>query len=281
MTGTSGDILQWLGQVVLCTSVVAVLWGMSAFGTHECDGVLPKVDDSRLDLYKIENVLYLLLQLEDRLGLQNIVHNRPARPRFGNSRRNDRDFLNILSKWMGLEENKVFVNFIGLAGKIAGKVDLDSSTIYVDKSYGSKIIVPIGVICHEMAHLFMHRFRVHSSLDPDEEELTDMLCVFMGLGDFLLVNSKFEEREGFSPVVVTTRHVGYTSQVELALACHLVEKVAYPHGYPTQYFTRHVRSCIRRAGHQCKSMGIDTAVLPDESAHDYFSRLLDAVHAKA
>ena len=190
-----------------------------------------RVNIPRLNRNKIASVIYLLIQLETRIGIENVSRNRPRRPGLMFMMWFKKWTTKRIAGWMGLVASSVNVRVTALENGVAGRAVPSDGTILINKSSECHPRSFLSTICHELAHIFMYRTRIHASLVADEEELTDMICVYLGLGDVMLNGcvSTYTESTylGGNTVRVRTEtlRVGYVTPYELALAELIVRRM--------------------------------------------------------
>lgn len=126
-----------------------------------------------------------------------------------------------LQKWMGIQSEDLAVNVED--GADGGAAQLDSGVIIIGKILLSYPEAFLAVLCHELVHFMMRKFKIHPLIVKDEEYFTDVMCCYIGLGDVMLngcvATSKEESWKGN---YIETRYgrcqIGYLTPLEFAIA---------------------------------------------------------------
>ena len=172
----------------------------------------------------ISEVLYLLIILEEKIGLYNITRHRSKRPILMFALWFKSWTTCRLARWMGLTNEKIHFSISHMEERVAGRAYLHDDVIEINNSTIKHPESFLSTLCHELAHILLQQIRVHADIDNDEELLTDMLCVFLGFGDAMLNGciSTAEDKEyvGCDKYRITTEtiNVGYLSPLKLAIA---------------------------------------------------------------
>ena len=170
---------------------------------------------------------------------------------------------------------KQIAEFIGLAGftfiiavvkheeKAAGHIDLATG--------GNEVFVEIdddimrypdavgATLCHEACHKWLQVHRIGSPIEAEDEILTDITAVFLGLGKVMLngckaTSVKYETMPNGTRTITETRTFGYLDRDQLAFVYHLVCAMRnipvsdYIQGLNVEA-TQAVRSCDSSFGH--------------------------------
>lgn len=238
-----------------------------------------KVSLQPLGKRDISEVLYLLIILEEKIGLCNITRYRSKRPilmfalwfKSWTTRR--------LARWMGLINTKIHFSISHMEERVAGRAYLHDDVIEINNSTLKHPESFLSTVCHELAHILLQQIRVHADFDNDEELLTDMVCVFLGLGDAMLNGcvSTVEDKEyvGCDKYRITTETitVGYLSPLKLAIAELIVlnmykgmKGIAKTYNFPSRYL-------LNKASCQVIDMGMSFYKPKELSCLDYLKLL--------
>lgn len=134
------------------------------------------------------NVIAVIEEIAGTLPIRSIYANRPRRPLLCFILWSKGKVQRKLITWMGVDPAGIeILDGCTMSKNVAGSVDYQHREICIDSNLKYKHPdAYLATLVHEIAHLFAQRFRVHSYIAGFEEDFTDSLCVFLGLGDVML-----------------------------------------------------------------------------------------------
>ena len=181
-------------------------------------------------------VLELVRRLEQQFGRTPF---KPLEP-FGCSlgKRGSPDVVGIqkagrvISEHVGLTDLTFIVSVARQAADVAGHIELryDSQDVFIELSediFVSEQSV-LAVLCHEIAHKFLHVHGVRYGADQlDHEFLTDVTAVYLGAGKIMLNGCQWssctrEMNGGRTTTTTNTLKAGYLDRERFAFAYRLV-----------------------------------------------------------
>ena len=270
-------------DVVLCQAILIVVPVLISFVIgkvmYEALKGLSRVPFQELNKNDIGEVVYLLITLEEKIGLHNITRYRSRRPILIFAMLLKNLTVRRLARWMGLTNSNIHFSILDMDKGIGGKACLSDDSITINSAMTKHPNSFLSTLCHELAHVLLRQIRVHAVVDNDEELLTDMTCIFLGLGDVMLngcVSSlKEEEYMGWNKYkfITETVNVGYLSPLKLAIAELIVLNMYKGMKHVSKTYSFSARHLINKAKCQMIDMGMSISKPEGLSCFDYLKLL--------
>lgn len=224
-------------------------------------------NDPPLDVDKIRVVLENLQLLNDRIGLNNVKPRSGLQELSRLSTPEEVDcFVACVAKTMGLADCKITLRFGTTGESVGGFVNLGRTggeiPICVSYSLSDYPASVMAVICHELSHVFLHRFHIAKDTVAENELLTDCTAIFLGFGDIMLNGCT----EAFVKVTEQSRcisgqQVGYLKPSQVALAYDIVTKLL-GRKVDLHLLDKRGRAILRKSRKDARILGLSAAIRP-------------------
>ncbi len=187
-----------------------------------------------------------------------------------------------ISNFIGLNGLVIDITLIGMEKNKAGNIGIDTDNIIfieLSKDIASDPNTVLSVLCHELVHKFMHIHKINENTTEEDELLTDICAVYLGLGKIMLTGCYSEKEQPYlsnhgSYTSKTTMSVGYLERHEFAIAylivCHM-RKIdqASCFSYLTADVIKILKECKRDHEDSLRSASLAA------SSHNEFASLID------
>ena len=177
------------------------------------------------------------------------------------------DIAKKIATFIGLTDFTPIVAVTRQKQAVGGHVDLSTLDKFIFIEINDELAnfpdAVATVLCHEICHKWLKVHAINSLIDIDNEILTDITTVFLGLGKIMLNGCRtsrvrYEAIPNGTRSIVDTITAGYLDRDQLAfvycLVCAMrgISKSESVHGLNAEA-TQAVENCYRSYGHYCSS----------------------------
>jgi hypothetical protein len=209
------------------------------------------------DLF-VHSFIEKLILLESRVGAKISYRILPPLTQPLNDYIEIQNAANQIADFIGLSGLTFVVSFAKQADKVGGHIDLKSSSadvfIEIDSDARKFPEAVAATLCHEICHKWLQINGISSSIEIDNEILTDITSVFLGLGKIMLngclcVTTHTET--GTNETVEETRKIGYLDRDQLAF---VYRTVCSMRNIPSAEYLRDLNTASINAIRSCDSL---------------------------
>jgi len=172
-----------------------------------------------------------LTLLEQRTGAY--VHYRVMPPIIAHSHNHlsIQDLAKEIAKFIGLHGFTFIVSIAKQKEKVGGQIDLSTGGtdvfITIDPDFMNSSDALAAVVCHEVCHKWLQVKQIKLPIEMENEILTDITTVFLGLGKIMLngcktTNIRHEPIENGTRTITNTTTCGYLDRSQFAFIYRLV-----------------------------------------------------------